>query len=184
MALTATVLRFQIELSDVDRGVYESLDLRVAQHPSETMRHVLTRVLAYALSFEPGIAFSKGGVSSTDEPPVAIRDPTGALVAWIDVGAPSADRLHRASKAAARVALFTSADLAPLRREAARSPIHRAADVEVWLVPPAFLEALEPHVERHTRLALTRSEGRVYVDAGEAHLEAEIRRVCLVEEDA
>jgi hypothetical protein len=124
MALTATVHRVEIALSDVDRGVYETLDLRLAQHPSESVRYLLTRTLAYCLSYEEGIAFSKGGVSSADEPPISIRDATGLLVAWIDVGTPSAERLHRASKAASRVALFTHAELAQLRREAATRPIH------------------------------------------------------------
>ena len=50
MALSATVYHLQIELSDVDRGVYEALDLRVARHPSESMPYLLTRVIAYACS--------------------------------------------------------------------------------------------------------------------------------------
>ena len=61
MALTATVYHLPVQLSDVDRGVYESLDLRLARHPSETMRYLLTRLLAYCLCYEDGIAFSKGG---------------------------------------------------------------------------------------------------------------------------
>src|SRR3954469_19332521 len=111
MALTATIYHLEVALSDVDRGVYESLDLRLARHPSETMRYMLTRTLAYCLSYEDGIAFSKGGISAADEPPIAVRDPTGILLAWIDVGSPSAERLHKASKAARRVALFTHVDL-------------------------------------------------------------------------
>ena len=68
MALGATIYRVEIALSDVDRGLYESLDLRLAQHPSESLRYLVTRMLAYALSYEEGIRFSKGGLSSTDEP--------------------------------------------------------------------------------------------------------------------
>jgi uncharacterized protein YaeQ len=52
MALSATVYHLQVDLSDVDRGVYEALDLRVARHPSETMRYLLTRVIAYCLCYE------------------------------------------------------------------------------------------------------------------------------------
>src|SRR5215204_193452 len=128
MALTATIHHYEVSVSDVDRGVYETLDLRIAQHPSESVRYLLTRMLAYCLSYEEGIAFSKGGLSSTDEPPVSVRDATGLLVAWIDVGTPSAERLHRASKAASRVAVFTHAELAQLRREAASRTIHKIAD--------------------------------------------------------
>ena len=87
MAQTATMHHVEVALSDVDRGVYEALDLRVAQHPSESMRYMLTRTLAYCLSYEEGIAFSKGGLSSTDEAPIAIKDRAGILLAWIDIGA-------------------------------------------------------------------------------------------------
>src|SRR6185295_7482929 len=105
--LTATMYHFEVELSDVDRSTYAALDLRLARHPSESARYLNTRLLAYCLSYEDGIAFSKGGLSSTDEPPIAVHDPTGIFMAWIDIGAPSAERLHKAAKAARRVALFT-----------------------------------------------------------------------------
>ena len=66
MALTATIYNFEIDLADNDRGVYDSVALRVARHPSESEEYLLTRVLAYALEFTPGIAFSAGGVSEPD----------------------------------------------------------------------------------------------------------------------
>src|SRR6185312_1467665 len=98
MALTATMYAFDVELADVDRGVYESLEIRAARHPSETEEYLLTRVLAYCLEYTEGLSFSRG-LSSTDEPALSVRDLTGALQAWIDIGAPDAARLHRASKA-------------------------------------------------------------------------------------
>ncbi len=171
MALSATMHHMEIALSDVDRDVYETLDLRVARHPSETMRYLVTRVLAYCLSYEAGIAFSKGGLSATDEPPIAVRDPTGILLAWIDVGAPSAERLHKATKAAGRVAVFTHADLAQLRREAATKAIHRVESVEIWRILPSFLDALEEKVGRGTKLEVTRNDGQLYVAVAGTTLE-------------
>lgn len=180
MALTATMHRLKLALSDVDRGVYEALDLRLARHPSESMRYMLTRTLAYALSYREGIAFSKGGLSSNDEPPVAVHDPTGVLLAWIDVGSPSAERLHRASKAAASVEVYTSVDLSLLRREASSRPIHRAEDIAVWRIDPAFLDALEPHVDRLTEMDLTRNDGQVYLTVGGKTFETSVERASLV----
>ncbi len=106
MALGATIYTFDIELADSDRAVYQSLNLRVAQHPSETPDYLLTRVLAYCLEFAEGIAFSKG-LSDPDEPAISVRDLTGALQVWVDIGLPEPERLHRASKAAPRVAVYT-----------------------------------------------------------------------------
>lgn len=181
MALTATIYHLQVALSDVDRGVYEALDLRLARHPSESMRYLLTRTLAYCLSYEEGIAFSKEGIASTEEPPVFVRDPTGLLIAWIDIGAPSAERLHKASKAAKRVALFTSAPLAQLRREAATRTIHKVDDIELWRLEPGFLDAIEAKIDRNAKLELVRNEGHIYVTAGGAMIEGTLERASLVD---
>jgi uncharacterized protein YaeQ len=181
MALTATIYRVRVALSDVDRDVYETLDLRLARHPSESMRYMVTRLLAYCLSYEEGIAFSKGGLSSTDEPPVSIVDPTGILLAWIDVGAPSAERLHKAAKAAQRVALFTSTDPALLRREASSRAIHRVGTIEVFRFAPAFLDAIEPRLEKNAEIEIVRNDGRLYFTIDGTVVEGAVERVALVD---
>jgi uncharacterized protein YaeQ len=97
MALTATVYNFDIQLSDVDRGVYESLSFKAAQHPSESDEYLVARVLAYCLEYREGIAFSKG-LAEPDEPAVVVRDLTGALQVWVEIGTPDAERLHRPAR--------------------------------------------------------------------------------------
>src|SRR5687767_11708414 len=87
--LTATLYNFDVELADSDRQVYESLALRVARHPSESEEYLVTRVLAYLLEFTEGIDFS-AGISTPDEPAIAVRDLTGAIATWIEIGTPDA----------------------------------------------------------------------------------------------
>ena len=106
MALTATIYNFDIELADADRNRYESLSLRVARHPSESEEYLVTRLLAYLLEFGEGIEFSRG-VSDADEPAISIRDLTGRITTWIDIGTPEAARLHKAAKSGARVVVYT-----------------------------------------------------------------------------
>jgi uncharacterized protein YaeQ len=77
MALPATIRRFEIALADADREVYESLDWRVAQHPSESERYLIARILARALEHAEGVEFSKLGVSDDDEPAIVHRDLRG-----------------------------------------------------------------------------------------------------------
>jgi uncharacterized protein YaeQ len=180
MALTATMYRLQVSLSDVDRGVYEELELRLARHPSETMRYLLTRAIAYCLSYEEGLRFSKDGLSSTEEPTLSVRDATGLMTAWIEIGSPSAERLHKAAKSAPRVSVFTSAPLALLQREAASRSIHRVQDIEVLYLDPSFLDALEGKMDRNTTLALVRNDGSLYVTIGAAVVEGTIERCSLV----
>src|SRR5688572_18431649 len=116
MALGATIYNFDVELADTDRNVYDSLALRVARHPSESEEYLVARLLTYLLEYAEGIEFSRG-VSDPDEPAIAVRDLTGAIKAWIDIGTPDAARLHKASKAAARVAVYTHKDPAQRSEE-------------------------------------------------------------------
>ncbi len=153
------VHRFEIELSDVDRGVYEKLDVRTARHPSESPRYLATRLFAYALSWEEGIAFSKGGLSDTDEPAVSVRTATGVLKAWIDVGSPTAARLHKATKLAERVALFTCANVSYLEGE----NIHKKDEIAIARLDSAFIDAIAAQIDRHTKLEITRNDGQLYV---------------------
>jgi len=184
MALGATVYHFAIELSDVDRSRYEALDLRLARHPSESLRYLLTRTLAYCLSYEEGISFSKGGLAAAEEPPISILDASGGLAAWIDIGSPSARRLHKASKAAARVVLFTHVERSLLLAEAASSPIHRLEQIEVWPLAASFLDRVCEKLDRKLSFSLTRSDGALYLGLGGETFETPIVLTRLVEDEA
>ncbi|MBX3252008.1 MAG: YaeQ family protein [Myxococcales bacterium] len=175
MALGATMYRVQIELSDVERGVYESLDLRVARHPSENERRMLARVLAYALQYEEGIDFGRG-LSTAEDPAVWIKDLRGDVKAWIEVGQPSAERLHRASKLGARTLVYTYGDPSMLLRELDKAVVHRREEIEVWELPRELLDALERDLERHERWGLTVSEGALYLSRDGATLEGALVR--------
>jgi uncharacterized protein YaeQ len=124
MALQATVYNFDVALVDNDRAVYETLALRLARHPSESDEYLVSRLLAYLLEFTSGIAFSRG-VSEPDEPAIAVRDPTGAITTWIDIGTPDAGRLHKASKVARRVVVYTHKDPRQFLKQLAGERIHR-----------------------------------------------------------
>ena len=176
MALGATIHVFDIELANSDRGVYESLELRVARHPSETADYLLTRVLAYCLEHAEGIAFSNG-LSDPDEPAIAIRDLTGALQVWIDIGAPEANRLRRASKAAPRVAVYTHKDAEQLAARLAGEKIHRIEALELYAVDREWLATLAERLTRRMKFTLTVSEQHVYLSLGEETLSTVIRRV-------
>lgn len=163
MAAGATIYTFTVTLADVDRGVYEDLSLRVARHPSETDVFMLTRVLAYVLEYEEGITFTEG-LSSTDEPAIVIRDATGALTAWIEVGAPDAARLHEGSMKAERVAVYTHRDPAKLVASWAGKRIHRGEDIPVVSFDRGFLESAASGIERRTALTVSVTEKHLYLD--------------------
>ncbi|HEY4972203.1 MAG TPA: YaeQ family protein [Steroidobacteraceae bacterium] len=162
MALSATIYSFEITLNDADRGVYEALSFRVARHPSETAEFLLTRVLAYCLEHCEGIAFSKG-LSDPDAPALAVRDLTGVLQCWIDIGIPDTTRLHRAAKAAPRVAVYSHKDVAPLLARLAAEPVHRARDIEIHAVDRDLIAALSARLVKRMRFDLAVTEGTLYL---------------------
>jgi uncharacterized protein YaeQ len=173
MALGSLVHRIKVQVSDADRGVYQALDLRLAQHPSETPSYLVTRLLAYCLCYEEGIAFSHG-LSHADEPAVWIKTLDDRLLAWIEVGTPSAERLHRASKACARVVVFTHHDPQLLLREALRQPIHRRGQIEVYAPDAALIDGLAAALGRNMQWELVRSGGHLYVNVGDATLDGSV----------
>src|SRR6266550_4090693 len=123
MAEAATIYSIETELSDVDRGVYQTFSLRMARQPSETVEFMLTRFLAYCLEYTEGIVFTEG-VAAGDQPAVLVRDLTGRITAWIEVGMPDADRLHRGSKLAGRAAVYTHRDVRKLLAGYSSANIH------------------------------------------------------------
>lgn len=179
MALTATIYTFDIQLADVDRGVYEALALRVARHPSETEEFLWTRVLAYCLEYGEGITFSKG-LSEPDEPAVVRRDLTGALQAWIEVGAPDAARLHKASKASPRVVVYTYREPRILQRGYAGERIHRGESIALCAVDRELLGALVARLDRRMKFDLSVSEDTLYIDIGGETLSGAVTRHALI----
>ncbi|HVX41221.1 MAG TPA: YaeQ family protein [Gemmatimonadaceae bacterium] len=175
MALTSTVYNFDIQLSDVDRGVYETLAIRAACHPSETEEYLVTRLLAYCLEYTEGIAFSKG-LSDPNEPAILVRDLTGTITAWIEIGAPDAARLHKASKASPRVAVYTHRDPAQLVKQLAGERIHRAESIEIYRFDRVLIDGLVSRLDRRTVLDLAVTDRHLWVTIGGETLDGAVTR--------
>jgi len=175
VALTATIYNFEIDLADADRGVYETLALRVAQHPSESEEYLVARLLAYCLEYAEGIAFSSG-LSDPDEPTLAVRDLTGALHVWIEIGSPDAARLHKASKAAKRAVVYTHKDPAQLLKQLEGARVHRAEDVEIYSLDRTFIAALVAKLERRMSMSISVADQHVLVALDGGVIEGDITR--------
>ena len=178
MALSATIYNFTIGLSDVDRGVYETLEFKAARHPSESAEHLATRVLAYCLEFAEGIGFSRG-ISEPEEPALSVRDLTGAIRSWIDIGSPDAARLHKAGKAAPRVAVYTHRDPALLRNQLAGKSIYRAEMLELYAFDRDLVAGLVSHLERRVAFDLSVTDRHLFLSIGAATFSGAMNRIAL-----
>lgn len=175
MALTATIYNFDVQLADVDRGVYDTLAFKAAQQPSETEQYLLSRVLAYCLEYAEGIAFSKG-IAEPDVPALSVHDLTGALKVWIEVGAPDAARLHKASKASPRVAVYTHRDPARLVALLAGEKIHRSASLELYGFSNGLIDGLVEHLDRRNTWEMSVTDRHIYIAVNGVTIEGDVER--------
>src|ERR1700733_5417238 len=157
MALTATIYNLRVDLADIDRGIYETLDVCIARHPSETVEYMFMRVIAYCLEYGDGIALTQG-VAAGNEPAVLIRDLTGRITAWIEVGMPDAGRLHRGLKLAGRAAVYTHRDVQKLLAQLSAANIDRLTDVPVYEFNRAFVDEIAGLIERRSNLSISITE--------------------------
>lgn len=156
------LFRFEVNFADVDRGVYEDHNLRVAQHPSEDAPRMLTRVLAFAFEHKEGLEFGRG-LGDSDDASLWAKTPDGRVTDWVDVGSPAPDRLHRASKLAERVVVYAHRDVERFRQRLRKERIHKVEDIRLVLVPAELISFLEERLERTNQWSITVTEGTTTV---------------------
>ena len=170
MALKPTIYKFKIDLTDLEREVYQSLNLTLARHPSETLERMMTRVLAFCLNAQDQLLFCKG-LSDTDEPDLWAHSLDGKLQLWIEVGEPTLDRIKKSSRLATTVKVYCFNNKANTWWELNRSGL---AELPVSIVQLQWdeIQTLANMVERTMDFSITVSGDSAYVAtaAGECEL--------------
>ena len=167
MALTATIFKADLQIADMDRGYYADHALTIARHPSETDERMMVRLLAFALHAGEGLAFGRG-LSDDSEPDLWLRDLTGAVQLWIDVGQPDDKRMRRACGRADRVCVYAYGGQGSTQWwEKARGEVERCANLSVIQLPQAACRELAALAQRTMRLNCTVQEGQVWLGDGE-----------------
>lgn len=182
MAIGSTIYNFEIALSDTSRNVYESLVLRAARHSSESLEFMLCRVLAYCLEYKEGLEFSKG-LDDPDMPAIWAKDLTGQLTDWVEIGTPSAEKLHKASKNVPHVVVYTHRNPAITLELIKGQKIHRAEEIDLFSFEPKFIEEIALATEKKNIWELMLSEGTIYLKAGAVDLSSEIKSQKLLQVD-
>lgn len=173
----ATILyRFRIDLSDVDRGVYEQLDFRLALHPSESILYFLTRVLAFSLNAQPDLQFSSAGLAEPDGPTVFVNEMNGRTKLWIEIGNPSIKKLHKAAKAADEVRIYTYKDAQLIINEGQSQQVHNANQIQIYAFDPKFLDRLGKDLPRDVRWSVLHNDRVLTVSTLDKSEETEIKR--------
>lgn len=166
MAQPSTLYRFQLNVSDVDAGAYKNLDLRVAMHPSESHAYLLTRLIAYALNEREFLEMTPEGLSDPDKPALHVTTAGGDIKLWIEIGNPSAKKLHKASKAARELKVYTYKAPELLLKEIRENKVHKAEAIGIWSIDPRFLDRLAPRLGRKNDWGVMLNDGVLTVSVG------------------
>ena len=176
MGLSVTLYRFRIDLSDVDRGVYEQLDFRVAQHPSESLSYLFTRVFAFALNAQDYLEFSPQGLADPETPALWVKNPSGGVDLWIEIGNPSPKKLNKATKLAKLVKIYTYKDPLALIREASTETVFRSESVEITALSMKFLDSLESALARDNKWNIVVNDGGLALSIGDQNFHCELKK--------
>lgn len=171
--------RFEIELSNIDDGIYEKLDFRISQHPSETETYLVTRVLAYILSYQENLEFTPQGLGDPDAPAIRSIAANGAFDLWVEIGNPSAKRLHKASKSADKVIVYTYKNVEVLLTEMRTNEIHRVNDIDIYAFDSEFLTELEHKLQKNNRWSFMLQQGQIDVTISDISISTELKKYSL-----
>jgi len=170
MALKPTIYKFTVVLSDLDRGHYETLNLTVAQHPSETIERMMVRMLAFCINVDPHLEFTKG-VSAVDEPDLWRHALDGQLLSWIDVGEPAIDRIKKATRLCKDVKVYSFNSKSAVWWDQSKEGVARF-NVSVFQLPWASVQTLAGLVQRTMNFSITITDNSAFIatELGECDL--------------
>ena len=171
MALKSTVVKAELQISDMDRHYYATHNLTVAQHPSETDERLMVRLLAFALHADERLEFGRG-LSQDDEPDLWNKAMTGEIEQWIDLGQPDEARIRKACGRARRVVVVTySGRSADIWWEKNAASLARNGNLAVIDIAAETVAALTALMARTMRLNVMIQDGEVQVLGGDVTVE-------------
>ena len=147
MALSASIFKTNVQLSDMDRQHYSTYSLTLARHPSETDERMMVRLIAFMRYADEGLVFTKG-LSDTEEPDLWIKDLTGQTDLWVEVGAPTVKRVVAKSRQAGKIVIFGYGRNADLWWKKSKADLQKVSNLEVLILPVELTESLSRHVEK------------------------------------
>ena len=163
MALGATIYKIDLHVSDTDRHYYATHALTIARHSSETLERMMVRLLAFAMQADEQLSFTKG-ISQADEPDIWLKDLTGAIDLWIEVGQPTETRILKACGRAPQVVVYCyQGHASQVWWHAASDKLERAKNLKVIALPTEPIRALAATVSRNMALYVNIQERELFV---------------------
>ena len=152
---------FRVDLADMDRELYQNIDFRIAKHPSESGPYLLCRCLAYILNYHDRLEFAGEGLSDPDAPAIRAVDHNSNIELWIEIGNPSARKIHRASKASNAVLIYTYKNPEPMLKDISANNVHNVESLKIYRFKEDLLTRLESKLDKSNQWSFLRQDGRI-----------------------
>lgn len=174
MVIKPTIYKLKISLSDLDRNYYDTLNLTLARHPSETMERMMVRVIAFCINAQEHLSFTKG-LSTIDEPDIWARTLDDQIALWIDIGEPSVERIKKSSSLAPSVKVYCFNTKSDVWWDQTKEKI-KQLKASIYRFKWLEIEALAALVQRTMEISVTISSDSAYVatELGECEVNWEI----------
>jgi len=175
MAEKPTIYKFKIALSDLDRDVYETLNLTFARHPSETLERMTVRMLAFCFNAQDRLVICKG-LSDTEEPGLWAHSLDGNLELSIEVGEPAFDRIKKATRVAKEVKLYCFNSKADTWWELNRNDFGKLS-AQIFQFQWDEIVALANKVDRTMDISITITDSSAYVATAKGECEVTLQQL-------
>ncbi|MFC1236501.1 YaeQ family protein [Vibrio sp. F74] len=175
MALKPTIYKFRVALTDINNDYYDSLNLTIAQHPSESLQRMMARVVAFSMNAQPDLAFTKG-LSNIEEPDIWHKTLDGQISLWIDVGEPDPERVKKSTRLARKVRVYSFNTKSDVwwKQNASKLNLLKA---EVYKFDAEGIETLATYVKRTMDFSIMLSGNTVFVSTENGDCEIEWREL-------
>ena len=166
MALKSTIYKVNLHLSDLDREYYNSFNLTIARHPSETELRLATRILAFVLHASDELTFGKG-VSDEDEAALWQKNLHEEIELWIELGQPDEKRLKRASVKSKQAYLYGYQSAFDVWWQQQESAIKKFTNLSVVKFEEQGLQEFDNAITRTMELQITVQDGQLWLSVGD-----------------
>lgn len=173
MSLRATIFKADVDLFDIDRTSYQNYSLILARHPSETNERMMVRLLAFLHHADVNLKFTKG-LSETSEPDLWLKDMTGEVRKWIEVGLPDAKRLNQISRKGDQVIIYAYGHNASSWWKKTEKRIEKLTNLSVFILPKAITDALMEIADRSMRLICSIQDEQIYLTDKQKNLHIDL----------
>ena len=166
MAIKATIFKANLQIADMERHYYQDHVLTLARHPSETDERMMVRLLAFALHAHEFLEFGQG-MTADDDADLWIKDLTGAIELWIDVGIPDEKLIRKACGRANQMIVYTyGGRVADMWFAQNSAQFERQKNLTIINLPVESTRALAKLAQRNMQLQCTVQDGQVWLSDG------------------